>query len=204
LRPGAFARDQVHRPIYQKTAGLGHFGREDPRFTWERRNKAAGRFARPAGLPAPPMRVEGGQNRPGRALRAARRSARHRPRPAITTTCAAKRGVRYGCQRKLRGGVVGVGLLDARRPLRRPSGTSASRGLDRAQRCGEGSLLARCVRSSRGCPPSWSELARRVAAIYCSTTARRPRPSSAAARPQAPLSGRKRRARRAPVQGPLA
>jgi S-adenosylmethionine synthetase len=41
LRPGAF-RDylKLHRPIYQKTAAYGHFGREDPDFTWERTDKA--------------------------------------------------------------------------------------------------------------------------------------------------------------------
>jgi S-adenosylmethionine synthetase len=42
LRPGAF-RDylKLHRPIYQKTAAYGHFGREDHDFTWERTDKAA-------------------------------------------------------------------------------------------------------------------------------------------------------------------
>jgi S-adenosylmethionine synthetase len=41
LRPGAF-RDylRLHRPIYQKTAAYGHFGREDDDFTWERTDKA--------------------------------------------------------------------------------------------------------------------------------------------------------------------
>ena len=41
LRPGAF-RDylRLHRPIYQKTAAYGHFGREDHDFTWERTDKA--------------------------------------------------------------------------------------------------------------------------------------------------------------------
>jgi S-adenosylmethionine synthetase len=40
LRPGAF-REQLdlHRPIYQKTAAYGHFGREDADFTWERTDK---------------------------------------------------------------------------------------------------------------------------------------------------------------------
>ena len=37
LRPGAIIRDlDLRRPIYQKTAAYGHFGREDPDFTWER------------------------------------------------------------------------------------------------------------------------------------------------------------------------
>ncbi len=29
------------RPIYQKTASYGHFGRTEPEFTWERTDKAA-------------------------------------------------------------------------------------------------------------------------------------------------------------------
>ena len=30
----------LHRPIYQKTAAYGHFGREDHDFTWEKTDKA--------------------------------------------------------------------------------------------------------------------------------------------------------------------
>ncbi|HEY1592187.1 MAG TPA: methionine adenosyltransferase [Solirubrobacteraceae bacterium] len=42
LRPGAFRNElNLHRPIYQKTAAYGHFGREDHDFTWERTDKAA-------------------------------------------------------------------------------------------------------------------------------------------------------------------
>jgi S-adenosylmethionine synthetase len=41
LRPGAFRKHlDLHRPIYQKTAAYGHFGREDRDFTWERTDKA--------------------------------------------------------------------------------------------------------------------------------------------------------------------
>jgi S-adenosylmethionine synthetase len=41
LRPGAFREElKLHRPIYQKTAAYGHFGREDENFTWERTDKA--------------------------------------------------------------------------------------------------------------------------------------------------------------------
>ncbi len=41
LRPGAFRKElDLHRPIYQKTAAYGHFGREDPDFTWERTDRA--------------------------------------------------------------------------------------------------------------------------------------------------------------------
>jgi len=41
LRPGAFrAYLKLHRPIYQKTAAYGHFGREDHDFTWEKTDKA--------------------------------------------------------------------------------------------------------------------------------------------------------------------
>ncbi len=42
LRPGAFREYlKLHRPIYQKTAAYGHFGRDDPDFTWENTDKAA-------------------------------------------------------------------------------------------------------------------------------------------------------------------
>jgi S-adenosylmethionine synthetase len=41
LRPGAFRRYlKLHRPIFQKTAAYGHFGRDDHDFTWERTDKA--------------------------------------------------------------------------------------------------------------------------------------------------------------------
>jgi S-adenosylmethionine synthetase len=41
LRPGAIIRDlDLRRPIYKKTAAYGHFGRNDPDFTWERTDKA--------------------------------------------------------------------------------------------------------------------------------------------------------------------
>jgi S-adenosylmethionine synthetase len=41
LRPGAFREYlKLHRPIYQKTAAYGHFGRDDADFTWEKTDKA--------------------------------------------------------------------------------------------------------------------------------------------------------------------
>ena len=40
LRPGAIIRDlRLRRPIYKKTAAYGHFGRNDPDFTWEKTDK---------------------------------------------------------------------------------------------------------------------------------------------------------------------
>jgi S-adenosylmethionine synthetase len=40
LRPAAIIRDlDLLRPIYQKTAAYGHFGRELPDFTWERTDR---------------------------------------------------------------------------------------------------------------------------------------------------------------------
>jgi len=40
LRPGVIIRElQLRRPIYQKTARFGHFGRNDPDFTWENPKK---------------------------------------------------------------------------------------------------------------------------------------------------------------------
>lgn len=42
LRPkGLIAMLDLYRPIYQKTASYGHFGRELPEFTWEKTDKAA-------------------------------------------------------------------------------------------------------------------------------------------------------------------
>jgi S-adenosylmethionine synthetase len=50
LRPGAFREYlRLHRPIYQKTAAYGHFGRDDEDFTWERTEKA-GELKAAAGL----------------------------------------------------------------------------------------------------------------------------------------------------------
>jgi S-adenosylmethionine synthetase len=41
LRPAAIIRDlDLKRPIYQKTAAYGHFGREDADFSWERTDRA--------------------------------------------------------------------------------------------------------------------------------------------------------------------
>ena len=42
LRPkGIILMLDLLRPIYEKTAAYGHFGREEPEFTWERTDKAA-------------------------------------------------------------------------------------------------------------------------------------------------------------------
>jgi len=41
MRPGAFREYlDLHRPIFQKTAAYGHFGRSDGDFTWERTDRA--------------------------------------------------------------------------------------------------------------------------------------------------------------------
>ncbi|MEM3060198.1 MAG: methionine adenosyltransferase [Candidatus Anstonellales archaeon] len=41
LKPGQIIRDlDLRRPIYKKTACYGHFGREEPEFSWERTDKA--------------------------------------------------------------------------------------------------------------------------------------------------------------------
>ena len=40
LRPGAIIRDlKLRRPIFEKTAAYGHFGRNDADFTWEQTNR---------------------------------------------------------------------------------------------------------------------------------------------------------------------
>jgi len=41
LKPGQIIADlDLRRPIYKKTAAYGHFGREEPEFTWEKTDKA--------------------------------------------------------------------------------------------------------------------------------------------------------------------
>ena len=41
LRPADIIKMlDLQRPIYSKTAAYGHFGREEPEFTWERTDKA--------------------------------------------------------------------------------------------------------------------------------------------------------------------
>jgi S-adenosylmethionine synthetase len=42
------------RPIYEKTAAYGHFGREEPEFTWEATDKARA-LAADAGVKQPAM-----------------------------------------------------------------------------------------------------------------------------------------------------
>jgi len=42
LRPkGIINMLNLMRPIYEKTAAYGHFGRDEPEFTWEATDKAA-------------------------------------------------------------------------------------------------------------------------------------------------------------------
>ncbi|MDR2934864.1 MAG: methionine adenosyltransferase domain-containing protein, partial [Candidatus Adiutrix sp.] len=43
----------LKRPIYEKTASYGHFGRTEPEFTWESTAKA-GELREAAGLSGPP------------------------------------------------------------------------------------------------------------------------------------------------------
>jgi S-adenosylmethionine synthetase len=58
LRPGAFREYlRLHRPIFQKTAAYGHFGREDHDFTWERTDKAA-ELRAAAGLDGAPVAAQ--------------------------------------------------------------------------------------------------------------------------------------------------
>ncbi len=54
LRPGAFRRYlALHRPIFQKTAAYGHFGRDDADFTWELTDRSEA-LREAAGLTATP------------------------------------------------------------------------------------------------------------------------------------------------------
>jgi len=50
LRPkGIIQMLDLLRPIYEKTAAYGHFGREEPEFTWEATDKASA-LANQAGI----------------------------------------------------------------------------------------------------------------------------------------------------------
>jgi S-adenosylmethionine synthetase len=50
LRPkGIIKMLDLLRPIYEKTAAYGHFGREEPEFTWEATDKASA-LANQAGI----------------------------------------------------------------------------------------------------------------------------------------------------------
>ena len=41
MRPAEIVKQlDLKKPIYQKTAAYGHFGRNDPEFTWEKTDKA--------------------------------------------------------------------------------------------------------------------------------------------------------------------
>jgi S-adenosylmethionine synthetase len=41
LKPASIIRDlDLLRPIYEKTAAYGHFGRSEPEFSWERIDRA--------------------------------------------------------------------------------------------------------------------------------------------------------------------
>ena len=86
LRPAAFRQYlDLHRPIFQKTAAYGHFGREDADFTWERTDRAeqlreaAGLGRRPRRRPRSASRARprpGGRCRTGSRARPAGRPAR--------------------------------------------------------------------------------------------------------------------------------
>jgi S-adenosylmethionine synthetase len=42
MRPAGIVSElDLKRPIYKKTAAYGHFGRNEPEFSWERTDKAA-------------------------------------------------------------------------------------------------------------------------------------------------------------------
>ena len=47
----------LKRPIYEKTASYGHFGRNEPEFTWEQVDGKAGELREAAGLSGPPPTI---------------------------------------------------------------------------------------------------------------------------------------------------
>ena len=84
LRPGAIVRDlDLRRPIFQKTAAYGHFGRTDHDFTWERTDRVEALRAA-AGVK--------GARRPGRRHR--RRLLAQRRGGLVAQAGGSRRGVR--------------------------------------------------------------------------------------------------------------
>ena len=210
LRPGAFREElRLHRPIYQKTAAYGHFGREDHDFTWERTDKA-----------------EALRTRRGWPRRAASRSApvasgRQSTRaggPGATATAPSGSG---GARRQ-------QGRARTRRSRRRPSARRPRRRppapprcprprarRPRSRRAGSRATRRAAGRPPPGRPPAAPRRSRRRAR---SPTARggrggraagrrRPRPGRRADRrvravaPGGPRARRRRRRRAAPMPG---
>ena len=72
LRPkGIIQMLDLLRPIYLKTAAYGHFGRDEPEFTWENTDRAdelraaaglRGEVERPAKSPLSPRSQKAGQS----------------------------------------------------------------------------------------------------------------------------------------------
>ena len=212
LRPGAFREElDLHRPIYQKTAAYGHFGRDDHDFTWEKTDKADG--AAPARRPAQRSEPARGSllERPDGAIR---RRSRVGPMPAIAqveplTTARALRGpFDYRLPEELRGACVDVGSMLVV-PFGRREILGVVVGRRRAQRRSPTrSCSRRCGRSSWACRAELVELAEWIAEQYCSTPARAltlvlppgatqpPRRAQAPARSQRAAAPRDRRSRR--------
>ena len=85
-RPGALIRElNLLRPIYQKTAAYGHFGRADADFSWEQTNKAdalksAAKKLYPAGASASNGHTNGKVGKPVEAKPPPRHDRRRRAR----------------------------------------------------------------------------------------------------------------------------
>ena len=104
LRPGAFRRYlDLHRPIFQKTAAYGHFGREDEDFTWERTDRAdALRERRRASTPAASARLARRLAASPEAVVRRRRRRRSPGRPGGRRRRGRRRRRRRSCSRRLR------------------------------------------------------------------------------------------------------
>jgi len=101
LRPAEIIRYlNLRRPIYRKTAAYGHFGREDPDFTWEATDKAA-ELREAAGLPEIHREPESHQ------------APAEKPQP-ITVQAEGRRGVPGG--------------IPEREPIRIPASFETARG----------------------------------------------------------------------------
>ena len=200
LRPGAFREElDLHRPIYQKTAAYGHFGRDDHDFTWERVDRPR-RCARPPACSAR-RRVVRRRAPRAAALTGARSrvvglSAIAQVEP-ITSARALRGPFDYLLPEPLREDVTVGSMLVV--PFGARTILGVVTGLSERSEVADERLLAPLRALELGVPEELVGLARWVAAEYCSTLARAlglVLPPGATRR----LGGRRRAVPRAPAR----
>ena len=97
LRPKGIVRMlDLLRPIYRKTAAYGHFGRDEPEFTWERTDKAQALRLRRGFEDEASSRTGAGGSGAARRLRRARPRPQTRPDQRLRQASGRRRELRPG------------------------------------------------------------------------------------------------------------